>query len=222
MVAWLTSLDALDPENADENGLVALGGYLDPDLLLVAYRVGTFPWSSDPVVTWWSPDPRAIFELETFREHRSVRRSARQWRLSLDEDFLGVMRGCAASAPGREETWITADFVKAYGELHRRGWAHSVEVWEEDELVGGIYGVSIGAYFGAESMFHRRTDASKAALGHLAKLLQRGGYQLFDAQVPSPHLMRMGAIALPRADYLERLRRAIATPAQWGSPGEPG
>jgi leucyl/phenylalanyl-tRNA--protein transferase len=216
MVSWLTHAGAFDPERADEHGLVALGGALDPDLLLAAYSAGVFPWSSDPVVTWWSPDPRAIFELDRFKLHRTVRRSASrgQWRFSVDEDFSAVIRACAEAAPGRLETWITPDFIAAYEQLHRRGYAHSVEVYEGAELVGGLYGVTIGAFYGGESMFHRRTDASKAAVGFLVERLRAGGFQLLDAQVPTPHLQSLGAVEIRRSEYLARLRAAIRKPAQ--------
>lgn len=197
-------------------GLVALGGQLDVPTLLAAYRAGVFPWSSDPVLTWWSPDPRAIFDLETWRAHRTVGRTARRsgWTFSVDRAFPQVMQACAETAGDRPSTWITGDFVRAYGELHRMGHAHSVEVWEQDQLVGGLYGVALGGFFGGESMFHRRTDASKAAVGHLIERLREGGFTLLDAQVPTPHLSRMGAVAIPRSDYLARLKRALRLPAQ--------
>lgn len=199
------------PDRADEHGLVAIGGSLSPRLLLEAYRSGVFPWSSEPIVTWWSPDPRALFDLETFRLHRSVHRSIRRggWAFSVDEDFAGVIRSCAEVTPDRPSTWITPDFVSAYEELHRRGFAHSVEVWEEDVLVGGVYGVAIGGFFGGESMFHRRTDASKAAIGFLIARLRADGFVIFDAQVPTRHLSHLGAVDVPRDEYLRRLDTAI-------------
>ena len=197
---------------------MALGGTLDPDTLIAAYRAGVFPWSSDPVISWWSPDPRAVFDLPTWRPHRSTARSARRsgWRFTIDRDFSGVMRACAEAGADRPSTWITDDFVRSYGELHRRGLAHSVEVWEEGELVGGLYGVALGGFFGGESMFHRRTDASKAAVGHLVERLREGGFSLLDAQVPTPHLARLGAESIPRTDYLARLRHALTLPARLG------
>jgi leucyl/phenylalanyl-tRNA---protein transferase len=127
----------------------------------------------------------------------------------LDRAFDAVMQACAETAGDRPSTWITGDFVRAYGELHRMGHAHSVEVWEGEQLVGGLYGVALGGFFGGESMFHRRTDASKAAVAHLIERLRASGFALLDAQVPTPHLSRLGAIAIPRADYLARLRRAL-------------
>jgi leucyl/phenylalanyl-tRNA---protein transferase len=203
-------------DSHDDAGLVALGGTLDPDTLVRAYRSGIFPWSSDPVISWWSPDPRAIFDLEQWRAHRSVARSARRagWRFTVDGDFGGVMRACAAPSADRPSTWITPDFERSYRELHRRGLAHSVEVWDGDELVGGLYGVTLGGFFGGESMFHRATDASKAAVGFLIERLRAGGFSLCDAQVPTPHLARLGAVSISREDYLARLRQALAAPAK--------
>jgi leucyl/phenylalanyl-tRNA--protein transferase len=206
---------AADPDWPE--GLVAVGGELDPDLLVRAYRNGIFPWSSEPAVTWWSPDPRAIFELTTFAANRSLRKSIRRggWTYTTDRDFTGVMRACAEPTPDRPSTWISDDFVRSYGELHRRGLAHSLEVWEGSALVGGLYGVAIGGFFGGESMFRRRTDASKAAVAFLAEHLRARGFQLLDAQVPTPHLLSLGATTIPRADYLRRLKHALARPARF-------
>jgi leucyl/phenylalanyl-tRNA--protein transferase len=197
-------------------GLVAVGGTLAPDALVSAYRAGIFPWSSDPAVTWWSPDPRAIFDLATWRPHRTIARSARRagWRFSVDRDFAGVMRACGEATVDRPATWINDDFLGAYCELHRRGLAHSIEVWEGDVLVGGLYGVTLGGFFGGESMFHRRTDASKAAVGYLVERLRAGGFSLLDAQVQTTHLERLGSITIPRAEYLRRLRAALARPGR--------
>jgi leucyl/phenylalanyl-tRNA--protein transferase len=207
-----------DPEMPGEEdaqpppGLVAVGGTLDPDFLIQAYRAGMFPWSSDPVITWWSPDPRAIFDLESYRPHRSTLKRIRSagWRFAVDERFTEVMRACAEPAPGRPETWISEDFIASYTELHRRGIAHSVEVYEGEHLIGGLYGVAFGGYFGGESMFHRRTDASKAALAYLVERLRAHGFVLLDAQAPNPHLMRLGAVEIPRVEYLARLRVALS------------
>lgn len=203
-------------DSHDDSGLVATGGTLDPDTLINAYRAGIFPWSSDPVISWWSPDPRAIFDLDSWRPHRSTARSARRagWRFTVDADFAGVMRACAAPSAERPSTWITPDFERSYSELHRRGLAHSIEVWNGDGLVGGLYGVTLGGFFGGESMFHRATDASKAAIGFLIDRLRAGGFSLCDAQVPTPHLARLGAISIPRGDYMARLKRALGQPAR--------
>jgi leucyl/phenylalanyl-tRNA--protein transferase len=206
-------IDDAQPDWPD--GLVAVGGELNPETLVRAYRSGIFPWSSDPAVTWWSPDPRAIFDLETFRPHRSLRKTIRQnaWRFTTDRDFVGVMRACAAPTPTRPSTWITDDFVTAYAELASRGQAHSVEVWEGDEIIGGLYGVTLGGFFGGESMFNRRTDASKAAVAFLVDHLRARGFVLLDAQVPNPHLTSLGATAISRTNYLRRLKTALARPA---------
>jgi leucyl/phenylalanyl-tRNA--protein transferase len=202
-------------DSHDDAGLVATGGTLDPETLISAYRAGIFPWSSDPVISWWSPDPRAIFDLDGWRPHRSTARSVRRagWRFTVDQDFVGVMRACAAPTPDRPSTWITDDFERSYAELNRRGLAHSVEVWDGAEMVGGLYGVTLGGFFGGESMFHRATDASKAAVGFLIERLRAGGFSLCDAQVPTAHLARLGAISISRDDYLGRLRRALAVHA---------
>lgn len=207
--------EPIDAEAELPNGLVAVGGSLDPATLLRAYRSGIFPWSSDPVITWWCPDPRAIFDLQTFHPSRSLRKSIRRggWQFAVDRDFEGVMRRCGQPTPQRPSSWINEDFIASYTELHRRGFAHSVEVYEGDEMVGGLYGVTIGAFFGGESMFNRRTDASKAAVAHLVDHLRRRGFLLLDAQVPTPHLRSLGAVDIPRDEYLARLAVALATPA---------
>jgi leucyl/phenylalanyl-tRNA--protein transferase len=209
------SKDASDSEqdlDLDSQGLVAVGGTLDPDLLEKAYRNGIFPWSSDPEVTWWCPNPRAIFELDGgFQPSRSLRKRIRQsgWTFHLDRDFEGTMRRCAEETPDRPSTWISEEFVTAYCTLHRRGITHSVEVYQEDEPIGGLYGVALGGFFGGESMFHRRPDASKAALAHLVEHLRSRGFALLDAQVMNPHLRSLGARDIPRAEFLRRLRRAL-------------
>ena len=211
------------PDDADRDGLVAVGGALEPSLLLAAYRVGIFPWSSKPMVTWWSPDPRAVFELEQFHPHRSVLRSARRgaWTYSIDRAFTAVMRGCAEpQGEAREATWISEDFVRAYVALHRLGHAHSVEVWAGEELIGGLYGVTIGGFFGGESMFHRRPDASKAAMTYLVERLRAADYWLLDAQVMNPHLAFLGAVNIPRGAYLVRLKAALAHRPRRLSEGE--
>ncbi len=212
---WQRVRSPFDPGRADENGLVAVGGALDPELVLVAYRSGVFPWSSQPVVSWWSPDPRAIFDLAAWKPHRSIRQAARRggWRFSVDEAFEPVMRACAEPAEGRESTWISEDFVRCYSTLHARGYAHSIEVWEGELLVGGLYGVTLGGFFGGESMFNRRTDASKAAVMYMVERLRACGFVLCDAQVPTPHLHRLGAIDVPRKEYLRRLERALTVEA---------
>lgn len=197
---------------ADEHGLVAVGGDLRPATLLKAYRNGIFPWfnAGDPIL-WWSPDPRAIFELDRFYLSRRLARTIRsgKFRLTLNQAFEAVMHGCA----DRDETWITPEMIRAYLTLHRLGHAHSIEVWLGDELAGGIYGIAIGGFFAGESMFHRERDASKVALAYLFEYLRLRGFELFDTQVLTEHTARMGAVEIGRKDYLGRLKRALAVPA---------
>ncbi len=209
-------VDFPSPEAARQDGLLAVGGDLSPDRLLDAYRRGIFPWTDDPV-TWWSPHPRAIFEIEAFvPPSRAAAKLARgRFRLTRDSAFVEVMRGCAEPRPGREETWVSERFIAAYAELHRRGHAHSVEVWEAGKLVGGIYGVALGGFFAGESMFHRVNDASKAALAGLMAHLRGAGFVLFDTQVATPLTRSLGAAEIPRAEYLRRLERALALPARF-------
>jgi leucyl/phenylalanyl-tRNA--protein transferase len=200
-----------DPDTADEDGLVAVGADLAPGTLLAAYQAGIFPWSDGPI-TWWSPDPRAIFPLDGLHVSRSLERTIRRgtFRITFDTAFRDVMAGCAEPRPGREETWISPAFVEAYARLHDLGWAHSAECWYGDRLAGGIYGVAMGAWFGGESMFAAERDASKVALAALIARLAGRGCVLFDAQVMNPHLASLGAVDIPRADYLARLRDAVA------------
>jgi leucyl/phenylalanyl-tRNA--protein transferase len=196
------------PEVADEHGLVAVGGDLRPTTLLRAYRNGIFPWfnEGDPIL-WWSPEPRAIFAFERFCLSRRLLRTIRagKFRLTIDQAFGDVMRGCA----DREQTWINADMIDAYTRLHRLGYAHSIEAWLGDELAGGVYGIAIGGLFAGESMFHRVRDASKVALTYLVEYLQVRGFVLFDTQVITEITARLGAVEIPRVEYLARLKKAL-------------
>lgn len=205
-----------DPSTAQQGelaGLLAIGGDLSVDRLLLAYRSGIFPWSADPF-TWWSPNPRAIFERGSFRVSRSLAKFLRKnpFTLTHDQAFRHVIEACAAAGPSRGETWISEEFIEAYTALHQAGHAHSVECWSEDVLVGGIYGVQIGGFFAGESMFHRADNASKVALHHLLQHLDSRGFQLFDTQVLSPTTEQLGATEIPREEYLRRLAHAIAQP----------
>jgi len=204
-----------DPEAADEDGLVAVGGDLAPGTLLAAYRAGIFPWSDGPI-TWWSPDPRAVIPLDGLHVSRSLARTIRRgsFRVTFDAAFRQVIEGCAAPRPKREETWISPAFVDAYTRLHELGWAHSVECWRGDRLAGGLYGVAIGAWFGGESMFSAECDASKVAMAALIARLGERGYALFDAQVMNPHLATLGAVDIPRSEYLARLGAALVLAVQ--------
>ena len=204
-----------DPRHANADGLVAIGGDLSVPRLLLAYRSGVFPWTVNPI-TWWSPDPRAIFDLDRFRASRSLEKFMRKqpFELTMDHAFRRVMEGCAEAAPGREQTWVTPEFLDAYTRLHEQGHAHSVECWQADELVGGIYGVSIGGFFAGESMFHRASNASKVALCHLVDQLRAHGFALFDIQMVTPATSRLGAIEIPRSEYLRRLEAAVSSPCK--------
>ncbi|HPW60063.1 MAG TPA: leucyl/phenylalanyl-tRNA--protein transferase [Candidatus Rifleibacterium sp.] len=199
-----------EPENADDDGLLAVGGDLRPETMLKAYRSGIFPWTVKPI-SWWSPDPRAIFEIASFRLSTRMQRLFRSGRFSfsLDRCFTRVMEGCAAPAPGRESTWISPEFISAYTRLHKMGYAHCAEVWLGEQLVGGIYGVSIGGFFAGESMFHTVSNASTMALAFLMEHLKKQGFELFDSQVISSHTASLGAIEIRRKDYLRRLSKAI-------------
>jgi leucyl/phenylalanyl-tRNA---protein transferase len=203
-------------QTANREGLLALGGDLSVPRLLLAYRSGIFPWTDEPL-TWWSPDPRAIFEIDRFHPPKRLESKLRHhpFDLTIDRDFHGVIHACAEPSAGRESTWISPRFIEAYLELHRQGHAHSVEVWQEGRLVGGIYGVAIHGFFAGESMFHRVTDASKIALCHLMDHLRERNFALFDTQVLSPLTARLGAIEIRRRDYLERLASALQHPTQF-------
>jgi leucyl/phenylalanyl-tRNA---protein transferase len=202
-----------DPRLADAEGLVAVGGDLSAPLLLLAYSSGVFPWTVDPV-SWWSPDPRGVFELDAFHVSRSLGRVLRRERFQITRDtaFREVMKGCAEKAPGRRSTWITPEFIEAYCELHRLGHAHSLECWQDGKLAGGIYGVAIGGLFAGESMFHRASDASKVALYWLVEHLRTRGFDLLDVQMLTPIVEKLGGITIPRTLYLERLARALQKP----------
>jgi leucyl/phenylalanyl-tRNA--protein transferase len=202
---------------ADDEGLLAIGGDLKPGTLLLAYRNGIFPWTTHPI-TWWSPDPRTVIEMDELHVSRSLERviAKRIFTVSFDRAFTRVMEGCAAPRPGREETWITPQFITAYTRLHSLGYAHSVECWRQDMLVGGLYGVSIGGFFAGESMFSSEPNASKAAMAAIFERLRSRGYVLFDCQLMTAHLSSMGARQIPRSEYLRRLADAVEKPCTFG------
>ncbi len=197
------------PQSADAEGLVAIGGDLSVPRLLLAYRSGIFPWTVDPI-TWWSPDPRAIFELDGFHVSRSLARVIRKevFRPTVDRAFRRVIEGCAAPAPSRRSSWISPEFIEAYTQLHEQGHAHSLECWQGRRLVGGIYGVALGGFFAGESMFHRVSDASKVALFYLIEHLRQKGFELLDIQMLTPITAQLGGVTLSRAEYLRRLAAA--------------
>jgi leucyl/phenylalanyl-tRNA--protein transferase len=187
---------------------------LTPELIIRAYQAGIFPMAEDadaPDLFWVSPQRRGILPLEEFHVPRSLRKAMRQsgFALRVDTDFAGVLDGCAEPGAGRETTWINPAIRRLYGQLFARGLCHTVEVWEGEALVGGLYGLSLGAAFFGESMFHRRTDASKIALVHLVERLRAGGYRLCDTQFVTDHLRSFGGIEIPREDYEVRLADAL-------------
>ncbi len=200
-----------DPRTADAEGLVAVGGDLSVDRLLLAYRSGIFPWTVAPV-TWWSPDPRAVLELNGFHVSRSLGKLLRKrlFEVTTDRAFREVMEACAAPAPGRRETWISPEFIEAYTALHQAGFAHSLECWQEGRLAGGIYGVAVAGFFAGESMFHSASNASKVALWHMVRHLRERGFSLFDIQMLTPITTQLGGVNISREEYLERLRQALA------------
>ena len=202
-------------EAASPEGLLAVGGDLNPDRLLSAYRQGVFPWFSDgQPILWWSPDPRAILYPADLHISRSLRKSLRTqgFAVTADRAFDDVIQRCAESRNAREGTWITSGMQEAYCTLHRMGYAHSVETWQNGQLVGGLYGLAIGKAFFGESMFSQITDASKTALVALSVSLTAGGYHFIDCQVVSEHLNSLGAKAVPRYRFSSELKQAVETP----------
>ena len=213
--------ELVDPAVAEPGeDLVAIGGGLDPGTLVSAYRCGLFPMhvavsghgsGGGESLGWWSPDPRGVLDPASLIVSRSLASSARRMDTSVDQCFVNVVRSCAD--PLRPHGWITEEFVDAYAELHRRGYAHSIEVWQDDELVGGLYGVEVGGLFAGESMFHRRRDASKVALVALVALVEIlracSGERLIDVQWRTDHLASLGAIEITRAEYLAKLATVL-------------
>ena len=198
------------PATASPEGLVAIGGDLTVGRLLAAYRSGIFPWTVNPI-TWWSPDPRGIIELDQFHVPESLNKVIRRrmFEVTVNRAFREVMQACAAPAPNRRHTWISPEFIEAYTQLHRQGHAHSVECWRNGDLVGGIYGVACGGLFAGESMFHRATNASKVALHHLVGHLRAREFLLFDIQMVTAATLLFGAKAIRRHDYLQRLAATV-------------
>lgn len=198
-----------DPRLAPPDAPLAAGGDLSPALLLDAYRNGIFPWPEGGVTWWWSPDPRALLPLDGLRVSRSLRKAIRSggFQITIDRAFAEILRACADR---REGTWISRPYQRGMLGLHHRGIAHSVEVWRDGTLVGGLYGVALGGSFEGESMFHRVTDASKVALVALVDRLRERGFTLLDCQLPTAHLASLGVVAVPRGDYLRQLDAALA------------
>lgn len=208
------------------DGLVALGGDYTPRAILEAYPKGIFPWTGEHPVPWFSPDPRMILEPDKVRVTRSTRQAMRNkgFEVRLDTAFVPLILMCAVqNRPGQDGTWITPNVVETWAELNRAGHAHSVEVWRDDDLVGGLYGLSVGRAFFGESMVTQVPNASKVALVTLCEGLARAGYHFIDCQQVTDHLMRMGGISLPRAEFLRRLRPAVRESDGWaeGFPNAP-
>jgi leucyl/phenylalanyl-tRNA--protein transferase len=208
-------------EQASPDGLLAVGGDLRPERLLEAYRHGIFPWyNENQPILWWSPDPRTVLFPDKLHISRSLKRSLRPgiFSVTLDQCFRDVMNHCAGPRPQYPDggTWITAEMLEAYTRLHELGYAHSVETWQERELVGGLYGVALGGAFFAESMFTCVSDASKVALVSLVRQLQTWGFRIMDCQQSSPHIKTLGAEDIPRRDFLDHLAEAMNLPERRG------
>ena len=224
MIPWLETGDPFPPVECaleEPNGLLAAGADLPVPRLLEAYRGGIFPWYSEgQPVLWWSPDPRMVLIPSELKLSRSLRKciSRRNYEVRADTAFNAVIRACAEPRPGREGTWITEGMADAYTALHCAGHAHSVETWIEGELAGGLYGVALGRMFYGESMFTRAPDASKIALAHLVRQLERRGCGMIDCQMKTAHLARFGARDIPRRDFVRRLASLVNYPdtaAKW-------
>ena len=210
-----TEQAALDP-----NGLLAIGGQLSAKRLLMAYESGIFPWynSDDEPILWWSPDPRLVLFPASIKISRSLRKTLKKtaFTITFDQAFEQVIDGCAAPRSDGEGTWITSSMRSAYLNLHQQGYAHSVECWSEQTLVGGLYGMAMGKVFFGESMFHQQPDASKIALVHLAEFLKSEQYVMIDCQVKTDHLISLGAEEIPRIAFCDYLRSATPfQPQRW-------
>lgn len=214
---------AFPPQNlAEENGLLAIGGDLSVERLIASYKMGIFPWYSegDPIL-WWTPDPRLVLFPEELHTSKSLNKLIRKkkFNVTVDHDFENVIQSCADVHKEKDsDTWIVSEMVEAYLRLHHEGYAHSVETWLDDKLVGGVYGVSIGKCFFGESMFTRENNASKVAFTYLVKLLQAKSFELIDCQMTTDHLLSLGAREIRRNEFVKRLKRALKNtepPAKW-------
>ena len=204
----------------EPDGLLAIGGDLRPERLLAAYRQGLFPWfNHDQPILWWSPDPRAVLFPEHLKVSRSLRKTLRRqiYTVTADTAFSAVIDACGAPREGHAGTWITAEMKAAYYRLHELGYAHSIECWQGDELAGGLYGVAIGHVFFGESMFTRRTDASKVAFAQCVQQLTYWGFAVIDCQIHSQHLQSLGAQNIPRQRFIQLLNEHCPSPVQPGS-----
>ena len=222
MIPWLVPhapFPPLETALATPNGLLAAGGELSPDRLIEAYRSGIFPWfnEGEPIL-WWSPDPRMVILPSELRVSRSLNKilKKRDYEIRVDHAFSRVMQACAAPRKGQSGTWINPEMISAYTMLHEIGLAHSVETWMDDELVGGLYGVSQGGMFFGESMFSHRPNASKIAFVQMMRQLQRWGFGMVDCQMKTAHLASFGAREIPRIEFSQRLAELIGHPDRGG------
>ena len=225
-VPTMPGLVFLEPPPDDPTGLLALSHDVGPAAILAGAVRGMFPWSGRYPVPWCSPDPRAVFEPGAVRVPRSLRKSLRNrgYRVTYDEAFAEVVTACARTPrPGQPGTWLTPNLGRAWWTLHEAGHYHSVEVWQEDELVGGLVGLALGGVFFGDTMFHRARDASKVAFVHLCRALEDADYAMIDGQMPTPHLRSLGAVSVARDAFLERLKDALAPqvfpPGSWRDSG---
>ncbi|BCD67535.1 leucyl/phenylalanyl-tRNA--protein transferase [Nitratiruptor sp. YY09-18] len=203
-----------DPRRASPEGIVAFGGDLSPHRILTAYRNGIFPWynEGDPIL-WWSPDPRCILYPDNIKISRSLKKSLKKYEVRVDTNFEAVIKNCKDI---RDETWILPEIIEAFCELHEMGFAHSIETYYEGKLVGGLYGLSLGGVFFGESMFSKRSDASKVALVRLCDIAKRFDFDFIDCQIPSAHLRRMGAEEIAREQFLNELENALQKSGKYG------
>jgi leucyl/phenylalanyl-tRNA--protein transferase len=222
VIPWLDPEQPFPPVHRalrEPNGLLAAGADLSVTRLLTAYRHGIFPWYSEgQPILWWSPDPRMVLVPRELAISRSLRKRLRKHDCDVRADtcFANVMRACAEPRAGQAGTWITEDMLAAYADLHASGHAHSIETWIDGELAGGLYGVALGCVFFGESMFTRATDASKIALAHLARQLERWNFGLIDCQMTTPHLASLGAREIPRKDFMRALSELVNYPTRIG------
>ena len=204
---------ALDSAFEEPNGLLAAGGDLSPERIQSAYRQGIFPWfEQDQPILWWSPNPRSVIHVEQFKPSRSLSKTIRKnhYQVTFDTAFNDVIKACAKPREGQEGTWITENMIAAYTRLHELGVAHSFESWSDGQLVGGLYGLAIGQVFFGESMFSRSTDASKVAFASMVNWLKTWNYSLIDCQVSNPHLTSLGALELPRDQFIDALNKSVS------------
>jgi len=223
MLTWLQRdslvFPPLNKALRDPNGLLAAGGDLSPDRLVQAYRHGCFPWFEDgQPILWWSPDPRTVLFPDELHVSRSLRKTLRQdiYRVTFDQQFAAVIQGCSGPRSYTNGTWITDNMQRAYLELHARGIAHSVEVWQDEELVGGLYGLAMGQLFFGESMFSRADNASKVGFVSLVEQLKATGFVLIDCQMPTQHLHSLGARSIARDEFSRYLARHLDQPNSAG------